>query len=71
MRIIGAAVSHEGHVKAHNEDNVFLFHTYRELEKDRFELKTEADSAHLMASVCDGIGGEANGEIASLLAVDA
>ena len=59
-----------GNVRKNNEDNYFLCGEYREdvnLNDSRKECRVTDDKA--LFSVCDGMGGEAHGEIASLVAV--
>lgn len=70
MVIVFSAHSHKGMVRANNEDNFFadgmmLLSEYRDRE---FSVDTAANAPVLLA-VCDGMGGEESGEIASEIAV--
>lgn len=72
MHIECAVFSHEGKLRTSNEDNYFMNGLIREnvLDNRRKEkLKDTGDK--FVFSVCDGMGGEAYGEIASLCSVKA
>ncbi len=62
-----------GRVRANNEDNFYLDGTF--LEKEEMDaggaFAVDASSACALFAVCDGMGGEAKGEEASLTAVRA
>lgn len=66
-----AAVTHVGRVRKNNEDNFYVNKTWKE-DKDIQEYKVTGTvrNGKLVASVCDGMGGEECGEIASLYAVE-
>ena len=71
-RIKFAARCETGNVRTNNEDNLYcngIFMTVSERERPFF-LCGETDSAAIFA-VCDGMGGEDCGELASLTAVEA
>ena len=67
-----AARTHQGRVRQNNEDNYYVGGSYR---RDVNQLEDScagmATDGYLMASVCDGMGGEELGELASLAAVEA
>lgn len=70
MRVECAVVSHEGNVRTNNEDNYFLNGSFRKniLENRRNESMENKRNKYVF-SVCDGMGGEEYGEVASLCAV--
>lgn len=72
MRIESAVISHEGKIRANNEDNYFLNGSLKRnvLENRRRESMEETGKKYVF-SVCDGMGGEKYGEIASLCSVKA
>jgi len=70
LSIESAAITHVGSVRDNNEDNYFVNGRY----KTDSNVNTEAFSdkkAHISYTyaVCDGMGGESYGELASLIAV--
>ncbi len=72
MHIECAVFSHEGKLRTNNEDNYFINGLIREnvLENRRNE-KIKDIGNKFVFSVCDGMGGESYGEIASLCSVKA
>lgn len=72
MKIESAVISNIGKVRGNNEDNYFLNGSFREnvLEHGKQEVLCK-EGKKFIFSVCDGMGGEDNGEIASLCAVKA
>lgn len=70
IKITSAVVTDVGKVRSNNEDNYFVNGKYREntdtLNEEYEENKTKERN---ILSVCDGMGGEAYGELASLIAV--
>ena len=73
MRISSAVKTHQGKVREKNEDNYLLDGLFRDpgmnnTEAHKDSLLIEDDSYHTFA-VCDGMGGEHYGEIASFIAV--
>lgn len=71
LKIEGLSVTHAGRVRRNNEDNYFLFGIWREdvrIRKQVVEKTAPAD--RMLAAVYDGMGGEAAGETASLLAAE-
>ncbi len=70
-KVTGSAHTHAGNVRPNNEDNYFLFGKYRE-DNSIVEYYGDADCSGgvNLAAVCDGIGGEDAGEVASLIAVE-
>ena len=70
ISVISAAVTDVGKVRDNNEDNYYLNGKYREntdMLNDECEDRTPRKK--YVFSVCDGMGGEACGELASLIAV--
>jgi len=66
-----SARSHIGRVRQNNEDNLFVNGvTLRDIGSRQFAIDGFAEAPAIFA-VCDGMGGEENGEIASALAVNA
>lgn len=68
MRVIYAAQSIKGRRK-NNQDNYFVNGLVRSLDEPEAFLSGEASEGVQLYAVCDGMGGEASGEIASALAV--
>lgn len=72
MQVECAVVSHEGKLRTSNEDNFFLDGFIRENVLDnRIEENIKNKGKKFVFSVCDGMGGEEYGEIASLCSVKA
>lgn len=72
LYIEGAVVSHEGKLRAGNEDNYFLNGLFRDdIGKNRSQEIFKGGGKQFVFSVCDGMGGEEYGEIASLCSVRA
>lgn len=68
--INAAAHTHIGRVRVNNEDNVYLCGQYRrDISREEFQTEYSGGTSRFLAAVCDGMGGEENGELASLLAV--
>ena len=68
----GAARTHTGRVRSNNEDNFYLQGRYREdVEQGEDEAVCRAADRRFLAAVADGMGGEEQGEKASLMAVRA
>lgn len=71
MTIRYAAVSHPGKVRFRNEDNFRVDSFYRkDVTVHEMSQSGKAKPSRFLAAVCDGMGGEADGETASLLAVE-
>lgn len=67
MKIECSIVSDVGAVRQNNEDNFYLNGYFREnVHEDRIEYNTCCDKKNFLGAVFDGMGGEENGEIASL-----
>jgi protein phosphatase len=70
MRVAYSARSHVGRVRQKNEDNLFADGVTLGAEtRDRPFAVDGSSLAPVILAVCDGMGGEENGEIASLTAV--
>lgn len=71
MTIRYAVVSHPGKVRPGNEDNFRINSFYRkDVTVHEVSQSGKAKPSRFLAAVCDGMGGEADGETASLLAVE-
>lgn len=70
MTISGCVITNVGNIRKNNEDNFYLNGSYKaDTSENNMEiLKYETQNTGLF-SVCDGMGGEAKGELASLIAV--
>lgn len=65
-----AALTHPGKVPENNEDNFYINGAYKkDAKQNSFRAEGCARGGRLTASVCDGMGGYASGEEASLSAV--
>lgn len=72
MRIESIALTHEGRVRENNEDNYFVCGKYKkEVLLNRHGTERNEICEEYLYAVCDGMGGEAFGERASLIAVEA
>lgn len=70
MKIKGFAYTNVGLKRKNNEDNFYLFGMIKnDINENNLKVSFESDSSQAVASVCDGMGGEACGELASLIAV--
>jgi protein phosphatase len=64
------ACSDKGCVRTNNEDNIYVDGLIREnVDCPRIEVQQKFNQSRILFAVCDGMGGEANGEYASLAAV--
>ncbi len=69
-RLSYAARTHQGRIRQNNEDNYYVDGSFRRnVDQPESSCAGKADG-YLMASVCDGMGGEELGELASLTAVE-
>lgn len=67
MKYICNAICDTGRVRRNNEDNCYLNGAYREnTDLSHYEHSIDIDDQIVLAAVFDGMGGEADGEIASL-----
>lgn len=65
-----AALTHQGKIRENNEDNFYINDIWREnVSENVFRTDGEVWDGYLLASVCDGMGGQDLGEVASILAV--
>lgn len=70
FQISAAAVTHTGRVRSNNEDNYYLCGQIRQdVSKGEEQHTYSGGTQGFLAAVCDGMGGEDFGELASLLAV--
>lgn len=70
LKLDAVAYTHVGKVRKNNEDNYYLFGKYRRNVNNSVQKVRKCkyvDKA--LVAVCDGMGGETAGEIASLVAV--
>ena len=63
--------THQGKVRSDNQDNFIVNNVYRSLETPEKKLMGENIEEPLTCAVFDGMGGEANGELASKLCAEA
>ena len=73
MKIYAAALSDKGCVRANNEDNLFFNGSIKEKDAPSFcsTLNFDGKDGYQIYAVCDGMGGEADGETAAYIAVSA
>ena len=70
INVTSAAVTNVGKVRGNNEDNYYVNGKYREnTDTLNEECEDSKQREAYVFSVCDGMGGEAYGELASLIAV--
>lgn len=69
MIIDACGASHIGNIRKRNEDNLYVDGNYRkDLSKENFKIRSKVDLNEHIYAVFDGLGGEAAGEQASLIA---
>lgn len=67
-----AVRTHQGRVRENNEDNFYWNGKIRsDINENQIFFKGTESDGPTLAAVCDGMGGEAQGELASLIAVRA
>ncbi len=70
MKCHGLIISHGGNVRSNNEDNAYLNGFYRKNDNE-YSWKYEIGfSETVISAVFDGMGGEAEGEVASRIAAE-
>ncbi len=70
-QIVYAVKTHQGYVRSNNEDNYYVNGQYKhDVLENQAELSGTVAEECFLAAVCDGMGGEACGELASLKAVE-
>lgn len=70
IEICAAVKTHPGKIRSNNEDNYLLCDSFRkDLKESCSEMLVKTKKTPQLFAVCDGMGGEEYGEIASLLAV--
>lgn len=70
MQLHYSVISNVGNVRANNEDNFYSNRTILEAERNKpIFLKSDCTSFPCIFAVCDGMGGQKDGELASSLAV--
>ena len=66
-----AAVTHQGRVRSNNEDNFYIDGFWKkDVNQGQASCSGFSRDGRLTGAVCDGMGGEAHGEDASLTAVE-
>lgn len=69
MKVDACGASHRGNIRKHNEDNIYVDGVFRnDLSMDNVLIRSKRSSSPYMYAVFDGLGGEACGEQASLIA---
>ena len=68
MKYKVSGVTHVGNIRSTNQDNYYCDGKYRELDQDISYFDQVHEEEKWIAAVFDGMGGEKDGEIASLLA---
>ena len=69
MKTEACGATHKGNVRGHNEDNIYVDGSYRnDLEQDNVIIHSKRESGPYTYVVFDGLGGEACGEQASIMA---
>lgn len=67
-----AVRTHQGKIRENNEDNFYWNGKIRaDINENQLSYKGVEAAGQVLAAVCDGMGGEAQGELASLIAVRA
>lgn len=70
MKLSYALCCDVGKVRTNNEDNYYCDGQYRsDVNQNHVSLTGRGKANRFLAAVCDGMGGEESGEVASLLAV--
>ena len=70
MHIRAAVLSETGDFRENNEDNFYFDGIIREnIHENRTEYKLDKEGKKFLFAVCDGMGGQESGEVASLCAV--
>lgn len=71
MLIECVGITYKGNVRKNNEDNFFINGLYKEdCDADNCKEENRSDDKQLVIAVCDGMGGAAFGEKASLKAIE-
>lgn len=68
MKLTYHAICHRGLVRSNNEDAILIGDRILRDDADSFSFEIPENGIVFPAIVCDGVGGRANGEVASMMA---
>ena len=70
MKIFYQAESYVGKIRNNNQDNFYVNGIIKNMDADVASYSEESDQQYHLLAVCDGMGGEEQGEMAAYLAVE-